>query len=125
MDSLSVIFYKGFDGKTLLIRTNQIEDLLKLKNVFIRLSKNDNDEVRLSNIIAQKTQGVKDVIMSNCCTYVDTRIKHDTLYWEQSPTDWYNDEGLLSGLISSAEEGENGHQYFGSSITIEISYNEL
>ena len=118
------VFYNGVYGDTLLIRTDNIDVLFKVREAFASLSQPGNTEIRFSQIGIEGIQGIEDVIMTNRSTFVDTRIKRKAIYWEQSPADWYNDEGLMAGMIDAAQEGKAGHQYFGDRITITVSFRE-
>lgn len=124
MSELFAVFYNGAHGDTLLIRTDNIDVLYELREAFTTLSQPENTEIRFSQIGIEGIQGIEDVIMTNRSTFIDTRIKQKAICWEQSPAYWYNDEGLMAGMIDAAQEGKACHQYFGDRITITVSFRE-
>ena len=126
MSTIFVDFYRGAYGATLLFRIGHAEDLIKLKGVFRSLSNNTISEFDLRDFDNVQFTNVDTLIMTNLRTYAFTKRKGNIIYWEQPETDWYNDEGLMDGLIEGAMAKSGGHQYFGSedSVIIKISYNE-
>ena len=126
MSTIFVDFYHGAYGATLLIRIDHAEDSMKLKEIFRSLSNNTISEFDLRDLDNAQFTNVDTLIMTNLSTYPFTKRKGNIIYWEQPETDWYNDEGLMDGLIQGTIVKSGGHQYFGSedAVIIKISHKE-
>lgn len=113
-------------GDTVLLRVDEVEDLEKIKAVFVKLANNNISRFYLSDIENVEFNNISDIVMTNMSKFIFIKKKRNIIYWEQSETDWYNCEGLIEGLIEGAKEKHGGHQYFNneSGIQIEISQNE-
>lgn len=126
MQTIYVDYYLSAYGKTLLIQSNGIENLIALKDVFSKLAYNQLDQFSLSDIQNIKLTNISDVVFTNKSTYVYAKEKNNVIRWEQPETDWYNCEGLIEGLIEGAKVNQGGHQYFTpeDGIIVVISENE-
>lgn len=110
MINLVVDYGIGAYGKMIYIRVEQIEHLYFLKELFHRLATASYLAYRLSECPNILLSGIREIVLSNGRPSVETSefASNEVICWNQRPSDWFDCEGLIDGLIQS--DGK-GHQY--------------
>ncbi len=127
-------FYEGAYGPTIRIDIQSREDLIKIRNIFLKLSQKPNEETNLADCKNVKSIGVNKFVLMSIPDNQETEkklflvINKKTIFeflWKLSVGNWETIVLLADNLI---EQDKPGHQYLTEEgiddALVELAYRE-
>ena len=128
-------YYQGAYGPTVRIDIQTMEDLIKVRNIFSRLSQKIDDKINLAACENIKSIGVDKFVMvivpkgplaKKKLHLVNKKEKASEFLWQLSSEDCETIDGLIEGLV---EDNTPGHQYLSEEgiddALVELAYMEF
>ena len=116
-DRIVIDYYQGAYGPTIRIDIQTMENLVKLKNIFLQLAESKKEAMDLVRLESVTATGINQFILKTVPPNQEQekklrREKDNTnnvaFYWSMSWRGWQRCAGLIDGLIESQGAG---HQY--------------
>ena len=125
---IAVSFYEGFDGPTIRIDTDSLNDIRKIEQIFQQLADNEIEGFELLSLpdliadnIARLTLRLVETERNHTVHQIDTHH----FVWARDSEGWHDSAWLVSGILANQHPG---HQYVSDglkdNVLVMIAYRE-
>ena len=117
---ITLSFYDGFDGPTIRIDTDSLNDIRQIQKIFQRLGNNEIeafDFLSLPDIIVDNVAAFTLRLVKTEHSKTTRQVASNHIEWSRDTEGWQDSASLLGGILGNRRPG---HQYVSAGVKDDV-----